>query len=109
MPDACSIYRQSDAGHWNQPRPRIVLCRSRSHHAGADIAMTSRDSKSLLTFTDKIHALARKTYSTYLEVRDHGSIQSVVSAIESDFGPIDILVNERGVQCTQAGPRSHLG
>lgn len=64
--------------------------------AGADIAMTSRDANTLAPFADEIHSLGRRTFSTALDVRDHGSIQDAVAAVERHFGPIDILVNNAG-------------
>jgi len=64
--------------------------------AGADIAMTSRDSSTLQDFSREIQALGCKTFSTALDVRDHASIQRAVAAIEEHFGKIDILVNNAG-------------
>ena len=64
--------------------------------AGADIAMTSRDSKTLADFAREIEALGRKTFSTELDVRDQASIQRAVAAVEEHFGKIDILVNNAG-------------
>jgi NAD(P)-dependent dehydrogenase (short-subunit alcohol dehydrogenase family) len=65
-------------------------------HAGADIAMTSRDKQSLYTFANEIGALGRQTFSAALDVLDYNSIQSAVGAIEAHFGRIDILVNNAG-------------
>ncbi len=64
--------------------------------AGADIAMTSRDSKTLADFAREIEALGRKTFSTELDVRDQASIRRAVAAVEEHFGKIDILVNNAG-------------
>ena len=64
--------------------------------AGADIAMTSRDSKTLADFAREIEALGRKTFSTELDVRDQASIRRAVAAVEENFGKIDILVNNAG-------------
>lgn len=64
--------------------------------AGADIAMTSREKSKLKDFASEIEALGRKTFSTELDVRDHGSIEAAVAAIEGHFGKIDILVNNAG-------------
>ncbi len=64
--------------------------------AGADIAMTSRDSATLADFAREIESLGRKTFSTALDVRDHASIQRGVAAVEDHFGKIDILVNNAG-------------
>jgi gluconate 5-dehydrogenase len=64
--------------------------------AGADIAITSRDCGTLASFAAEIQALGRQTFSAELDVRDHGSIQRAVAAIEDHFGKIDILVNNAG-------------
>ncbi len=64
--------------------------------AGADLAITSRDTNSLSGFAAEIQALGRQTFSTALDVRDHSSIQRAVAAIEDHFGKIDILVNNAG-------------
>src|SRR5579872_2906861 len=64
--------------------------------AGADVAMTSRDSAKLADFAREIEALSRKTFATALDVRDHASIQRAVAAVEDHFGKIDILVNNAG-------------
>jgi gluconate 5-dehydrogenase len=64
--------------------------------AGADLAMTSRNEKTLADFSLEIQVLGRKTFSTALDVRDHASIQQAVAAIEEHFGKIDILVNNAG-------------
>ncbi len=65
-------------------------------HAGADIAMTSRNKNTLSDFAGEIQALGRTTFSTELDVRDYASIQSAVAAVEEHFGKIDILVNNAG-------------
>jgi NAD(P)-dependent dehydrogenase (short-subunit alcohol dehydrogenase family) len=64
--------------------------------AGADVAMTSRDSATLADFAREIEALGRKTFATALDVRDHASIQRAVAAVDDHFGKIDILVNNAG-------------
>jgi NAD(P)-dependent dehydrogenase (short-subunit alcohol dehydrogenase family) len=64
--------------------------------AGADLAITSRSKDSLAAFAEEIRALGREVFCVELDVRDHGSIQSAVTAIETHFGHIDILVNNAG-------------
>jgi len=53
--------------------------------ARADIAMTSRDEKTLADFSREIHA-GRQDLLEALDVRDHESIQRAVAAIEEHFG-----------------------
>ncbi len=64
--------------------------------AGADIAITSRDAKTLSGFAGELQALGRKTFSAELDVRDYSSIQQGIAEIEAHFGKIDILVNNAG-------------
>jgi len=64
--------------------------------AGADIAITSRDAKTLSGFACELQAMGRKTFSAELDVRDYSSIQQGIAAIEAHFGKIDILVNNAG-------------
>jgi NAD(P)-dependent dehydrogenase (short-subunit alcohol dehydrogenase family) len=64
--------------------------------AGADIAMTSRDKKTLGDFAREVEALGRKACCVDLDVRDQASIQRAVAAVEGIFGKIDILVNNAG-------------
>lgn len=64
--------------------------------AGADIAMTSRDVRSLAPFADEIEALGRRSVSVALDVRDVASIGDAVAEVERGLGSIDILVNNAG-------------
>jgi gluconate 5-dehydrogenase len=64
--------------------------------AGADLAITSRTKASLEPFAAEIEGLGRRVFSTELDVRDYGSIQQAVAAIEAHYGKIDILVNNAG-------------
>src|ERR1700722_16471722 len=64
--------------------------------AGADIALTSRDKRSLSAFAEEIHALGRRTFSVDLDVQDYYSIREGVSRVEAHFEHIDILVNNAG-------------
>jgi NAD(P)-dependent dehydrogenase (short-subunit alcohol dehydrogenase family) len=64
--------------------------------AGADIAITSRDTSKLGGFAAEIEALGRRAFSVALDVRDQASIHSAVAAVESHYGKIDILVNNAG-------------
>jgi NAD(P)-dependent dehydrogenase (short-subunit alcohol dehydrogenase family) len=64
--------------------------------AGADLVLTSRDRTTLAPFEAEIAALGRRWVSLDLDVRDHGSIQKMVSAASDSFGRIDILVNNAG-------------
>jgi gluconate 5-dehydrogenase len=64
--------------------------------AGADLVITSRKRDSLAEFAEEIRALGRRVVSLELDVRDHASIQKMVSEAETAFGKIHILVNNAG-------------
>jgi NAD(P)-dependent dehydrogenase (short-subunit alcohol dehydrogenase family) len=70
--------------------------------AGADIAIASRDKRSLSTFARELQALGRRSFSVDLDVRDYNSIQNAVAAVEGHFGHIDILVNNAGCNIRKA-------
>jgi gluconate 5-dehydrogenase len=65
-------------------------------HAGADLAITSRDRSSLAAFSDEIAALGRRVVSLELDVRVLLSIERMVAAAYEAYGHIDILVNNAG-------------
>ena len=64
--------------------------------AGADLAITSRDAKSLEPFAEEIRALGRKVFSVALDVREEKSIHNAVVAVEEHYGRIDIVLNNAG-------------
>jgi NAD(P)-dependent dehydrogenase (short-subunit alcohol dehydrogenase family) len=64
--------------------------------AGADLVITSRDSKTLVAFEDEIKKTGRRVLSLELDVRNQLSIQNMAAAAEKFYGRIDILVNNAG-------------
>src|SRR3979411_291832 len=64
--------------------------------AGADLVLTSRHRDDLATFEAEIKSIGRRAVSLELDVRDHDSIERMVSAADEAFGRIDILVNNAG-------------
>jgi NAD(P)-dependent dehydrogenase (short-subunit alcohol dehydrogenase family) len=64
--------------------------------AGADVAITSRSRESLRPFEDEITALGRRAMALELDVRDETSIRRAADAVASEFGCIDVLVNNAG-------------
>ena len=64
--------------------------------AGADLVLTSRNHTTLGAFEAEIKSLGRRTLSLDLDVRDHSSIEQMVSSAEDAFGHLDILVNNAG-------------
>jgi gluconate 5-dehydrogenase len=64
--------------------------------AGADLVITSRDSRTLATFEAEIKATGRRVLSLELDVRNLQSIQNMAAAAEKFYGRLDILVNNAG-------------
>ena len=64
--------------------------------AGADLVLTSRKRDSLAQFEQQIKSLGRRAISVDLDVRDHDSIERMVTAADQVFGHLDILVNNAG-------------
>src|SRR5580765_613591 len=64
--------------------------------AGADLVITSRESKTLDAFRSEIEALGRRVLPLPLDVRNYDSIQKMVEQAVGHFGKIDLLVNNAG-------------
>jgi gluconate 5-dehydrogenase len=64
--------------------------------AGADLVITSRDSKALREFQTEIEAFGRRVLPLALDVRNYESIQKMAADTIASFGKIDILVNNAG-------------
>ena len=70
--------------------------------AGADLAITSRTTKALDGTRAAIEQLGRRCLPVELDVRSHESIQAAVNAIHTNFGKIEILVNNAGCNIRKA-------
>ncbi len=66
--------------------------------AGAAVAVTARDVASLSATVDELDGLGAPRVAVALEVRERASIRSACDLIESTLGPIDVGVNNAGVQ-----------
>ena len=75
--------------------------------AGADLVITSRDCRSLKPFQKEIIDLGCRALPVELDVRDHDSIQQMVSIANEYYGKIDILVNNAG--CNVRKPAVDVG
>ena len=64
--------------------------------AGADLVITSRQPDTLKPFQAEIEALGRRVLPLALDVREHGSIQTMAAAAAEHYGRLDILVNNAG-------------
>lgn len=61
--------------------------------AGASVVLNGRDGDKLDKAASKIGAAALK-----FDVTDHGAVSAAVDGFESEFGAIDILINNAGMQ-----------
>jgi NAD(P)-dependent dehydrogenase (short-subunit alcohol dehydrogenase family) len=74
--------------------------------AGADVAITARDERSLEETAASIKAAGRRVLPLALELTELESIQAAANRVEIELGPISILVNNAGVNIPR--PASEL-
>jgi len=65
--------------------------------AGADLVITSRDPARLLEFKDEIESLGRKALPVKLDVLNEGDIETMVRTAIGEYGRIDVLINNAGL------------
>jgi NAD(P)-dependent dehydrogenase (short-subunit alcohol dehydrogenase family) len=70
--------------------------------AGAAVAVTARDTRSLDTTLAELRTLGAPASGVALEMLDRGTIRTAVSRVEQTLGPVDILVNNAGTQRLRA-------
>lgn len=63
---------------------------------GARVAVTARDAVDLEPVVGDIVAAGGEAFAVALDVRSPGAVQEAVDAVECEFGPIAILVNNAG-------------
>ena len=66
--------------------------------AGARIAVNGRDPATLLGVVTELQAKGADAFAAPFDVTDPAAVERGVEAIESEFGPIDILVSNAGMQ-----------
>ena len=67
-----------------------------------DLAITSRDPDRLQEISEKIVKNNRSVYPIKLDVKETDVIPEIVNNIETEFGPIEVLVNNAGVNLPRA-------
>ena len=65
--------------------------------AGADLVVTSRDVSRLEPFKEEIEALGRRALPVKLDVLNEADIANMVHAAIDEYGKIDILINNAGL------------
>jgi 3-oxoacyl-[acyl-carrier protein] reductase len=66
--------------------------------AGADVGVLDTDGDTAAETVEKVGSLGRRGMSRQVDVRDHGAVAESVSDFATDFGCIDVLVNNAGVE-----------
>jgi len=65
--------------------------------AGASVALTARRVSRLEGLVEEINGQGGRAFSTFMDVSEEGSVGTALEAIEREFLPIDVLVNNAGV------------
>jgi NAD(P)-dependent dehydrogenase (short-subunit alcohol dehydrogenase family) len=65
--------------------------------AGADVIATGRRADLVKSAADEIRALGRKSLVVTSDVTDRASLEALLSAVEREFGHVDILLNSAGI------------
>ena len=64
--------------------------------AGADVALCSRKVEHLEPVAKEIAALGRRTFTVAVDVRQEDQVKGIVDRAVSEFGKLDIMVNNAG-------------
>jgi NAD(P)-dependent dehydrogenase (short-subunit alcohol dehydrogenase family) len=66
-------------------------------HAGADVVATGRREDLVRSVTEEIKALGRKSLAVATDVGNRASVEALHTAVCSEFGHVDILLNAAGI------------
>ena len=77
----------------------VALALARENY---DLVITSRDPDRLQEISEKIVKNNRSVYPIKLDVKETDVIPEIVNNIETEFGPIEVLVNNAGVNLPRA-------
>ena len=65
--------------------------------AGADVVLGVREPHACSDLIAEISGLGRRGIAVHIDLSDLATVRSSVASVESEFGPIDVLVNNVGV------------
>ena len=77
----------------------VALALARENY---DLVITSRDPDRLQEISEQIVKNNRSVYPIKLDVKETGLIPEIVNNVETEFGPIEVLVNNAGVNLPRA-------
>jgi gluconate 5-dehydrogenase len=66
--------------------------------AGAQVVLNGRDARKLTEARDGLAAAGHEVFGSVFDVTDETAVEKAVHAIEVQHGPIDILINNAGMQ-----------
>lgn len=69
--------------------------------AGADVAVVDRSGDRVQGVADEIRALGRRSVGVQVDLADVASIPAMIRTVEEALGPVEILVNNAGVNQTE--------
>jgi len=72
---------------------------------GAKVSLGARRVEKLRARVDEIRGAGGQSMGSALDVRDRSSMEAFLQAAEQAFGPIDVLINNAGVE---AGPKTYM-
>ena len=65
--------------------------------SGADVVITDRQVDALVETESQVVGFGRRVFKIAVDVREQASIRLAVASVEKSFGPIDILINNAGI------------
>lgn len=66
--------------------------------AGAELVLNGRDAAKLDSAAEELRATGATVHALPFDVTDHDAARTAVDAFEAETGPIDILINNAGMQ-----------
>lgn len=68
--------------------------------AGADVALASRSTDQLEAAADEVRGRGRRALAVPTDITDEAAVEALASRVVSEFGRVDVLVNNSGVLAT---------
>lgn len=73
--------------------------------AGANVALGARRADKVKARVDEINGAGGSALGVQLDVKDRNSVEKFLAVAEENFGPIDVLINNAGVE---AGAKTYM-